>query len=260
MEKENRIFTLRMGLLIPVTILYCIAAAEAIVGLLSFDIDAYWEMLVQMEIWDPRVITGSSILFALIGLLMVFWPGLLGICLILSLANRPGFSVLSTVADIFSKMIRYVRYVLIGLFVIFVVRYVILCLPQDMIVYLLVAMFLFEGLFGVGLYFFLQLLIRFFSAAADTLASVQYIRYSGKPEYCSSYITVHWVLILLGILGIGIGVYLSLFPFTGLQCVDSLWLTSIANISLSILLKVCQTRISHAAYRLEKETKKLGST
>ena len=49
MEKENRIFTLRMGLLIPVAILYCIAAAEAIVGLLSFDIDAYWEMLVQMD-------------------------------------------------------------------------------------------------------------------------------------------------------------------------------------------------------------------
>ena len=62
------------------------------------------------------------------------------------------------------------------------------------------------------------------------------------------------------ILGIGIGVYLSFFSFVGLQCVDSLWLTSIANISLSILLKVCQTRISHAAYRLEKETKKLGST
>ena len=52
MEKENRIFTLRMGLLIPVAILYCIAAAEAIVGLISFDIDAYWEMLIQMEmVW-----------------------------------------------------------------------------------------------------------------------------------------------------------------------------------------------------------------
>ena len=72
--------------------MYCIAAAEAVVGLLSFDADAYWEMLVQMEIWDPRVIVSSSILFALIGLLMVFWPGILGVCLIQRLANRPGFS------------------------------------------------------------------------------------------------------------------------------------------------------------------------
>lgn len=259
MEKENRIFTLRMGWLLPIVAFYCISAVMAIVGLLSFDIDAYRDMLVQMEVWDPRVITGSGILFALIGLLMVVWPGLLGICLILSLANRPGFSVLSAVADFCSKAIRYIRYALIVYFVYCVVRYVVKCLPEDMVVYLLMAMFLYEGLFGVASYFFLQLLIKFFSSAADTLASLQYIQYSGKPECCSSYITAHWMLIVLGILGIGIGVYLMFFPFVGAPCIASLILTAIANFWMSILLKVCQTRISRTSYHLNKQKNQLTS-
>ena len=255
MEQEKRSFQLSTGKLIPVAVLCWMGAILAIIGLLSFDYFSFEDMLLEMEIVTPSVVHGSYIFFGAIALLMVLWPGTLAFCITRVLFKRPGFTVLSGTADVCAKVVKILRYVLIGYFVFRAIRYTIVCMKEDLVVYLLMAMFLYEGLFGVGFYFFLQLLINFFSSAADTLASLQHVLYSGKPEYSSSHVSVCRMLIFLAFPGIGLAIYLLLYPFVGIMCAISLVLTAISNLWLSILLKSFQTRISNAVYQLEKERK-----
>ena len=255
MDQEKRTFQLRINRLIPVVCLYAIAAIAALIGLLDFSLTAYRNMLLQMEIWDPSVVLGANIGFSLLGAMSVLFPGALAICMFLGLCKRPGFSVLSDIADISGKIVRILRYVLIVIFVYRSVTYILQCLREDMVVYLIMAMLMFEGLFGVAFYFCLQLLMKFFASAADVLASVQYMHASGTVEYCDTHVTVCRVLTLLGLFGIGLAVYLILFPFTGILCAVGLILAAIANFWVSILLKTNQTRISHIIYQQEKARK-----
>ena len=255
MDQEKRTLPLRINRLIPAVCLYAIATIAAIIGLFGFSMTAYRNMLLQMEIWDPSVILGANIGFSLLGAMSVLFPGALAVCMFLGLCKRPGFSVLSDIVDICGKIVRILRYVLIVIFVCRSVIYILQCLREDMVVYLTMAMLMFEGLFGVAFYFALQLLMKFFASAADVLASVQYMHASGTVEYCDTHVTVCRVLTLLGLFGIGLAVYLILFPFTGICCAISLILTAIANIWLSILLKNSQTRISHIIYQQEKVRK-----
>ena len=255
MDQENRTYKLRINRLIPAVCLCAAAAIAALIGLFGFSLPAYRNMLLQMEIWDPSVVLSANIGFSILGAMSVLFPGTLAVCMFLGLCKRPGFSGLSDIVDICAKIIRILRYVLIVIFVFRSVMYILQCLQEDMVVYLIMGMLLFEGLFGVAFYFFLQMLIKFFIGAADVLASVQYMHTSGTVEYCDTHVTVCRVLTLLGLFGIGLAVYLILYPFTGIGCAVSLILTAIANIYLSILLKNSQTRISHVIYQREQERK-----
>ena len=255
MEQKSPTFQLRIRRLTPAVCLYGIAAIAAIIGLFDFSLTAYRNMLLLMEIWDPSVVLGANIAFTLLGALLVLYPGALAVCMFLGLCKRPGFSALSDILDVCGKIVRVLLYVLIVIFVGRSVLYILQCLQEVMVVYLIMAMVMFEGLFGVAFYFILQLLIKFFAGAADVLASLQFMQTSGYAEYCNTHITVCRVLTLLGLFGIGLAVYLILYPFTGIGCAVSLILTAIANIYLSILLKNSQTRISHVIYQREQERK-----
>lgn len=253
MEDNLHTFKMSVGGLIPVALLSWISAILGVIGLATFDSFLFEDMLTQMEIVSESVAQGSYVVFALIGLIMVAWPGLLAVCLTMTIAKRSGLSGLSKILDVCAKVTKILRYVFIGLFVIRAIRYTLLCLREDLVVYLIMAMILYEGLFGVAFYFFLQLLIKFFSNAADTLASLQYVLYSSKPEYSSSHLFVFRMLILLSLPGLGLAVYVFLYPFVAWPCMASLCLTASINVILGILLKRCESRISYAAYRLKKE-------
>ena len=260
MEKESRTFTLYTGRLIPVVILCWIATICAVICIPTFDHIAFLEIMYDSGIVQYSAVQTWGVIFALIGIMGVLWPGVLAVCLTITVTARPGFSILSKILDVTSKAIRILRYVLIGYFFFCLIRYLIHCLSQNLVVYLIISALLFEGVLGVACYFFLQLLIKFFSHCADTLASLQYIRVSGKVEYSSAHIIVNRILFLLGLLGISLAVYFSLYPFVDrFFCLSSLLLTASANIILSALLKSCQTRISYEAYRLAKEKKQAES-
>ena len=260
MEKENRAFQLHTGRLIPVAVLCWLSVIAAVLGLFSFDLLAFQKMLFQTRFVTPNVIINAFLQFSLLSVMMLFWPGVLAICLTLSIANRPGFSILSRIVDISAKVIRIVRYVLIGYFVCQAIQNFLSYLHEDLAIYLIMAMVLFEGLFGVACYFFLQMMIKFFYHTADALTSLQYIHFSGKLDCCYTPALVNRVLILMGFLGISLAIYTYLYPFVNLFYPASLVLTAAANIVVSVLLKNCQSRISYEAYRIAKAKREAEST
>ena len=137
MEQKNPTFRLRTNALILFALFYAAAAITALLGLLDFDLWAFKDMLLAMEIVTPSVVQGSYVFFGVIALVMVLWPGVLAVCIAMALFKRSGFSLLSGIVDVCAKAVKILRYVFIGYFVFRVIRYTIVhergfgCLPAD---------------------------------------------------------------------------------------------------------------------------------
>ena len=111
MEQKNPTFRLRTNALILFALFYAAAAITALLGLLDFDLWAFKDMLLAMEIVTPSVVQGSYVFFGVIALVMVLWPGVLAVCIAMALFKRSGFSLLSGIVDVCAKAVKILRYV-----------------------------------------------------------------------------------------------------------------------------------------------------
>lgn len=254
MDVQMRHTLVNLRKLLPHAVLYTVAAVLALVGLFSFRMDDFLVMMYEVEIWQWSAVQTWGVIFLIVGLMTVAWPAVLAVSFWRNGNAGKGLPMITATGELLSRIIRIVRVVLIILFAVRALRYSILCLPENLVVYLIAGMLLFEGIMGAATYFFLQLMICFFSSAADAAVAVHYMCLSGKPEHIGITPLTVRTLWILGFLGIGLAVYIYLFPFVNGCMLLSLVLTAVANIWLGILLGKLKKRMAWAAYVLSRET------
>lgn len=138
--------------------------------------------VLRMGITEPNAIRFWMRAGYVCGVLGVLIPGFLAVCFAMSTVNTRVYSILSATLKALIFFIRGLRIFLAVLFVYKATRYIIRCLPENLVFQLIFSMLLFEGILATGMFLFLHHFLIWLQAGVDALDTLAYCTISGSPE------------------------------------------------------------------------------
>lgn len=138
--------------------------------------------VLRMGITEPNAIRFWMQAGYVCSVLGVLIPGFLAICFAMSMVTTRAYSVLSITLKGLIFFIRGLRIFLAVLFVYKATRYIIRCLPQNLVVQLIFSMLLFEGFLAICMFLFLHHFLIWLQSGVDALDTLAYCAVSNSPE------------------------------------------------------------------------------